>query len=140
MRYVTHSPEETCALAARLADRLSAGSILCLNGEMGSGKTSFTNGIMKRLDCESGACSPTFDICHSYKGKFEVLHFDLYRIHDEDDLYSTGFFDLLDSGACCIIEWSAAADAFMPDNAVYIDFEYGPGENDRIITVRNGEI
>lgn len=140
MRYITHSEQETRALAAVLADRLKDGSVICLNGQMGTGKTAFTRGLMEKLGCADDVASPTFAICREYRGKLRVLHFDLYRISDEDELFATGFFDSLDSGACCVIEWSAVADRFLPEDTIYIDFEYGAGENDRVISVRNGEI
>ena len=109
--YVSHSTAQTEAFAASFAAKLRAGDVIALYGGLGVGKTAFVRGLCAGLGTTSEVSSPTFALVHEYDGRLSVAHFDMYRIHDLDDLYSTGFFDYLDAGYVLVIEWSENVEA-----------------------------
>jgi tRNA threonylcarbamoyladenosine biosynthesis protein TsaE len=102
---------------------------------MGTGKTTLTRGVARGLGIAEGVSSPTFALVHEYAGRLPVYHFDMYRVESWDDLYSTGFFDYLDSGGILIVEWSEKIENALPENAIRVSLRPGPSENERIITV-----
>ncbi len=134
-RFITHSPAETEALAARMAQRLQGGEVLALFGGMGMGKTAFTRGLVKALGAGDTVSSPTFALVNEYVGRITVEHFDMYRVENWDDLYSTGFFDYLDTDSVLVIEWSENIEAALPENAVWIEICPGSSEEERVITI-----
>ncbi|WBY64772.1 MAG: tRNA threonylcarbamoyladenosine biosynthesis protein TsaE [Thermocaproicibacter melissae] len=131
---ITKSPAETEAFGKKLGELLGPGSVVALFGEMGVGKTALTRGIAAGLGIPEGVSSPTFALVHQYDGRLPVYHFDMYRVETWDDLYSTGFFDYLDSGGVIIIEWSENIENAIPENAIRIHLKRGKSENERIIS------
>jgi tRNA threonylcarbamoyladenosine biosynthesis protein TsaE len=135
--FETNSIEQTREKAAELAKSLKKGSVIGFLGDLGAGKTAFTSGFVKGLGIDADVSSPTFAICNDYIGsENRVLHYDMYRIESWDDLYSTGFFDSLESGAYILVEWSENVFGALPDDAVIIKIEK-LGENERRFTVMN---
>ena len=129
--FVTESYEETVAAAAEFAKSLPQGSVIGYLGDLGAGKTAFTAGLVKGLGIDADVSSPTFAICNEYRGGGKVLyHFDMYRIESWDDLYSTGYFDYLDSGAYIAAEWSENIYGALPDDALIVEISK-LGENKR---------
>ena len=129
--FETKSIGETKQKAAELAKSLKKGSVIGFLGDLGAGKTAFTSGFVQGLGIDADVSSPTFAICNDYIGKENrALHYDMYRIESWDDLYSTGFFDSLDSGAYILVEWSENIFGALPDDAVIIEIEK-LGENER---------
>ncbi len=121
-KYITKSYLETVALAERIAKNLPEGTVIGYLGDLGAGKTAFTTGLVKGLGIEADVSSPTFAICNEYKGNDKILyHFDMYRIDGWDDLYSTGFFDYLETEAYIAAEWSENIFGALPDDAVIVD-------------------
>ena len=121
-KYITKSYLETVALAERIAKNLPEGTVIGYLGDLGAGKTAFTTGLVKGLGIEADVSSPTFAICNEYKGNDKILyHFDMYRIDGWDDLYSTGFFDYLETEAYIAAEWSENIFGTLPDDAVIVD-------------------
>ena len=101
-------------------------------GGLGMGKTAFTTGFAKGLGIDVDVSSPTFAICNTYIGEENTLyHFDMYRVDGWDDLYSTGFFDFLETDAYMAIEWSENVYGALPDDTLMIEIER-IGENDRL--------
>ena len=138
-RFITKSAEETRQKAAELAKTLKKGSVIGFLGDLGAGKTAFTVGFVEGLGIDADVSSPTFAICNDYIGTdSRVLHYDMYRIDSWDDLYSTGFFDSLDSGAYILVEWSENIFGALPDDAVIIKIDK-IGENEREFTVMTKE-
>ena len=120
--FITKSYEETVAAAAAFAKTLPDGAVIGYLGDLGAGKTAFTAGIVKGLGIDADVSSPTFAICNEYRSEGKVLyHFDMYRIDNWDDLYSTGYFDYLDSGAYIAAEWSENIYGALPDDAVIVE-------------------
>lgn len=97
-------------LAARLANCLCAGVVLTFSGEIGSGKTTFIRAMLRALGVSGPIKSPTFSLVESYQCQtLQIHHFDLYRIHDEEELEFIGFRDHFAAGAICCIEWPERA-------------------------------
>ena len=109
MNYNALNAEETIALGEEFGKTLKSGDIVCLTGDLGAGKTTFTKGIAKALECVYEPVSPTFNIVNEYPGRLNVYHFDLYRLHSVEDLYSIDIDSYLFAGGVCIIEWPEIA-------------------------------
>ena len=139
-QYRTTSPEETEALGFRLGECLHGGEVLALFGGLGMGKTAFTRGIAAGLGIPSGVSSPTFALVHDYTGRLTVHHFDMYRVDGWDDLYSTGFFDYLDTEDVLIIEWSENIEGALPPDAIRITISKGEMEEERLFEMEGVEL
>ena len=139
MELLSHSPAETEAIGARLAESLEPGAMVAFTGDLGSGKTAFTRGLARGLGVTDRVTSPTFTIVNEYLGgRLPLFHFDMYRLASSDELFDIGWEDYLARGGVCAVEWSEnVADALEPD-AIRVDIRRGAGENDRIITVTGG--
>ncbi|MBR6784141.1 MAG: tRNA (adenosine(37)-N6)-threonylcarbamoyltransferase complex ATPase subunit type 1 TsaE [Clostridia bacterium] len=128
---------ETEFVAAEIAKKVKNGGFLALYGGMGAGKTTFVRGLVKALcpECVELVHSPTFAIVNEYRGKeMNIFHFDLYRLTDEDDLYSTGFYDYIEQGALVITEWTELFEDCVPENALRLKIET-VGETQRRFTL-----
>ena len=135
--YETHSRTETENLGATLANSISAGTVIAMRGDLGAGKTCFTSGFARGMGYNGDVNSPTFAIVNEYiGGKYKIYHFDMYRVTSWEDLYSTGYFDYLESGGVLIVEWSENIASALPDNAIIVTIE-NIGENDRKITIED---
>ena len=124
-------------MAADFAKTVKKGTVIGFIGGLGMGKTAFTSGFVKGLGINADVSSPTFAICNEYiRNDCRVYHFDMYRIESWDDLYSTGFFDYIDSGAYILAEWSENVFGALPDDSVIIEIEK-LGDNDRRFKIMN---
>ena len=137
MKYISHSSAETEKIGQILGKNLSPGSVIALYGDLGAGKTCFTRGVCKGMGIETDVFSPTFAIVNEYRGGGKTLyHFDMYRVNGFEDLYSTGYFDYLDTDASLIIEWSENIELVLPDNCIRIRIEKSEtDENERIFDI-----
>ena len=137
--FVTNSSTETAELGKKIGSLINEPLVIAFTGGMGSGKTCFTTGFVKGVDYFGEVSSPTFAIVNEYLGgRLPVYHFDMYRIDDEDELYSIGFYDYLDEDAVLVIEWSENIEDSLPNDTVYINFS-NQNENSRTITIRCNE-
>lgn len=138
-RHICSSVEETEQIAQALAAQLKPGDVVAYEGGMGMGKTAFTRGIVSGLCGDDVVSSPTFALMNQYDTPaFPVYHFDMYRINGWDDLYSTGFFDYLESGGVLLVEWSENIAAALPEHTIIVRIQPGDNENQRIITIERG--
>ena len=138
--FYSHSANQTTALGEHLASDCRCGDVLAFFGGMGMGKTAFIKGLAKGLGISADVTSPTFALVNEYKGdKCALYHFDMYRIGSWEDLYSTGYFDYLDTDAVLAIEWSENIENALPESATYIRICRGEKEEDRIIYVGKQE-
>ena len=133
-QFVTHSPKETMALAERFAALLRPGDVVAYEGGMGAGKTVFTRGVARFFGVEDEVASPTFALVNEYGQDPVLAHFDLWRITDEDDLYSTGFFDYLEGDGVLYIEWSENIQGALPPGAITLTIQR-VDEDTRKITI-----
>ena len=138
-KFKTENLQQTEALGKRIAEKLTGNEVIAFFGDLGAGKTTITRSIVKALESDNDVSSPTFAIVNEYKGKFNIYHFDMYRISGWDDLYSTGFFDYLDNGIL-IIEWSENIENALPDKYIRICIEKGASDTERIFDVEGLEI
>lgn len=120
MLYISNSPSETAQIAAGLAEKLNKGDVICLNGELGVGKTAFTKGLCEAMGVREYVTSPTYTIINRYEADVPIFHIDAYRIDDCDEMTEIGFEDCLSDGIC-IIEWSVMIDELIPQNRIEIE-------------------
>jgi len=117
---------------------LQPGDIVALYGDMGYGKTVFVKGLAIGLGIKELITSPTYALVHEHQGRYKLYHFDMFNIHSYDALYSTGFFDLCETDAVTVIEWSQNIDTFLQRTALKVRFEMA-GAGERIISLSGEE-
>jgi tRNA threonylcarbamoyladenosine biosynthesis protein TsaE len=133
--FISNSVAETKAIGRRLAKDLNAGSILALQGELGTGKTQFTKGLVAGLGGATAVTSPTFTIVHEYPGgRLPVYHFDFFRLEDKSSVARLGLDDYFFSDGVSVIEWADRFSEFVPEQARWISFEI-KSETQRAITL-----
>jgi tRNA threonylcarbamoyladenosine biosynthesis protein TsaE len=138
MQKITNSSEETKKLARNFAKKLKGGEIIALFGDLGSGKTTFVQGLAKGLGVKERITSPTFVILNLHKAKkgLQLAHFDLYRLNNEAELEGIGATDYLGKkNIISVIEWPEKAKKLLPKNTIWITFEH-IDENKRKITFK----
>ncbi len=106
---------DTEKAGADFALTLKKGDFVAMFGDLGAGKTAFVRGAMKALSPEARVQSPTYTIVNEYPSKIPVYHFDMYRIDDEDSLYSIGYYDYLEGGGICFAEWCEKIVPYLPE-------------------------
>lgn len=124
--FESKSLADTERIAQTIAEKVKRGGFLALYGGMGAGKTAFVRGLVKALcpECLDLVHSPTFAIVNEYRGKdIDIFHFDLYRLTDEDDLYSTGFYDYIEQGGLTVTEWTELFESAIPNDALRLRIE-----------------
>ncbi len=122
--FETHSPEETEALGRRLAMEARPGQVFTLIGDLGVGKTVFTQGFATGLEIDEPICSPTFTIVQVYdSGRLPFYHFDVYRIADVDEMDEIGYEDYIYSEGVSLIEWANLIEDILPDSYTQITIE-----------------
>lgn len=137
--FVSHSENDTIKFADEFASKLDAHSIIVLSGDLGSGKTKFTEGILKHFGLEDEVSSPTFTIVNEYDSKnFKIFHFDLYRLADVDEFYAMGGEEYLQNGLC-IFEWGEMIEEILQTHYIKITFSRD-GENTDLRNLRIEEI
>ncbi len=135
MTIISHSPEETAALAAKIAEKLEGGETLVLRGGLGAGKTTFTKGLAKALGISRNVVSPTFTLVREYEdGRLKLYHFDLYRIEDEGELEELGLDEYFRDDSVVVIEWNRISR--LPGKVTEIVFTVNPDDS-RTIEVVN---
>ncbi len=127
--------EETKKFGIKIGSLLSPKDILCLNGELGAGKTTMTKSIGLGLGVDDYITSPTFALINEYEGKYPVYHFDVYRLEAVDDLFDLGFDDYFFGNGVCIIEWAEKIEKLLPEERVIINISKGQKENERIVEI-----
>ena len=132
---LTHSTEETEAFGASLADAIagdpSLPRFIALYGDLGVGKTAFVRGFTSVFAKGARVKSPTFALVNEYRGDtLSVFHFDMYRIEDEDELYSIGFYDYQDRNGICLTEWSENIEYALPEKYFSVKIEKCEGDTE----------
>lgn len=115
MVYNSNSPKETENISKAFSKELKAGDVICLNGDLGTGKTAFVGGLVKALGYAEPISSPTFTIVNCYEGAaFPIYHFDVYRIEDSDEMYEIGYEEYINGDGITLIEWSEKISDILP--------------------------
>ena len=135
MRVSTKSAEDTRELAAQLAAVARAGDVVLLSGELGAGKTTFTQGFGAGLGVEDAITSPTFTLVQTYPGRLKLVHVDVYRLEMLQEVIDLGLPELLDDGAVALIEWGEAAEPVLAAEFLRIRIAFGEGDDDRVMTI-----
>lgn len=133
-------PEDTYAIGKSLAEQAAPGNVYCLNGDLGTGKTVFTQGFAAGLGIAGPVNSPTFTILQVYEdGRLPLYHFDVYRIEDPEEMYEVGCEEYFTAGGVCLVEWAELIREMIPEDAVQITIEKDltKGFEYRRITVEN---
>ena len=124
MIYESNSPEETYQLARKLAVKARPGQIYTLDGDLGTGKTVFTQGMAAGLGITEPVNSPTFTIVQEYTdGRLPLYHFDVYRIGDPEEMEEIGYDDYFFGEGVTLIEWANLIEELIPDHAIRIRIE-----------------
>jgi tRNA threonylcarbamoyladenosine biosynthesis protein TsaE len=128
--FISHAPEQTVRLGVRLGERLLPGDVLCLSGELGSGKTTFASGVGRGWGALEPVTSPTFVLVHEYQradGR-RLFHLDCYRLRSGAEALALGFEDLLDSGGAMLIEWPAHILEVLPPERLTLTLRWVDAE------------
>lgn len=132
-KIVIKNEEETKKFGEQLCEKLTAGSIVALTGDLGTGKTTLTKAIAAGLGVTDVITSPTFNIVKQYdSGRLPLYHFDVYRIGDVDEMYEIGYEEYFFGEGVCVIEWADLIEEIIPEDAMRIEIEYGEKEGERI--------
>ena len=125
----SNSPEETFRVGKELGERAYAGQVFTLTGDLGVGKTVFTQGLAKGLGIDEPVNSPTFTIVQEYDGgRLPFYHFDVYRIGDVEEMDEIGYEDCIYGEGVSLIEWADLIEEILPEHYVEIKIEKDPGQ------------
>lgn len=139
MIYETFSPEETRELGRKIGTDAAPGSVYTLVGDLGVGKTVFTQGIAEGLEIDEPICSPTFTIVQVYEeGRMPFYHFDVYRIGDIEEMDEIGYEDYFYGEGVCMIEWANLIEEILPEHRwdITIEKDLEKGFDYRKITIK----
>ena len=137
--FISRSEAETEAIGEQFAKNLAVGTVVAMYGDLGAGKTAFVRGMARGMGLSCRVSSPTFTIVNEYEGERELIHFDMYRLNDADELFDIGWEDYLARGAVCAVEWSEnIEDAFYGDETVLRIEKLS--DTERKITIREGKV
>lgn len=141
--YETAKEEETYQVGFQLGKNAKPGEVYCLVGDLGTGKTVFTQGFANGLGITGAVNSPTFTIVQEYKeGRIPLYHFDVYRIADEEEMEEIGYEDYFYGNGVCLVEWANLIPDLLPEQAVLIRLERDRKKSEnyrKIIVVLDGE-
>lgn len=133
--FITHSAQETIAVAVELAKTLKAGDILLLEGDLGAGKTTFVRGLAQAFKAKTtDVVSPTFVLMNIYNGRLPIYHFDLYRLETSAELASLNMDEYLHGHGIAVVEWPQRLGEAFPERAYKIEFRH-KDENTRDICI-----
>ena len=135
MEIILKGLKETEEFGIKLGSLLKRGDILCLNGDLGAGKTTMTKSIGLGLGVEEYITSPTFALINEYRGRLPVYHFDVYRLENADELYDLGFDDYFYGNGVCVIEWADKIQRMIPKDRTVVDIEKGNEDDERLLKI-----
>ena len=138
MIYETWSREETFALGKKYGEQARAGQVWALAGDLGTGKTVFTQGFASGLGVDEDVSSPTFTILQVYEsGRLPLYHFDVYRIGDPEEMYEIGIEEYFYGQGVCLVEWAGMIEELLPEGLIRVCLEKNPekGFDYRKITI-----
>jgi len=138
--FISKNEADTKQLAKKLAAKLKPKDVVVLTGELGSGKTKFTEGFLSYFGLENEISSPTFTIVNEYKkNDLNIYHFDVYRLSDSSEFYEIGGEEYFENGIC-LIEWGELIEDALPNDYIHITFKKDDkNENNRILIIESKE-
>ncbi|MBE6060350.1 MAG: tRNA (adenosine(37)-N6)-threonylcarbamoyltransferase complex ATPase subunit type 1 TsaE [Clostridium sulfidigenes] len=137
MEFIVSNVDELDSLGIQLGKMCKENDILCLVGDLGTGKTHLTKGIAKGLGIDECITSPTFTIVNEYEGRLKLYHFDVYRVNDPDEIAAIGFDEYIFGNGVSVIEWANYIEDLIPEESLTINIAKLPdlGETYRKITL-----
>ena len=140
LKFITESTEETSKIGEQLGKLLNKGNIVCLSGDLGAGKTSFTKGIAKGLEVKDYVTSPTYTIINEYEVRLPLYHFDVYRLNDAEEMHELGYEEYFFGDGVVVLEWADIVREIIPGERLWITILNTKGDNSReIIMEPTGE-
>lgn len=127
--------EKTKEFGIWLGKFLKSGDILCLNGDLGAGKTTLTKSIGLGLDVHDYITSPTFTLINEYSGRISLYHFDVYRLENAHELDDLGFDDYFYGNGVSVIEWAEKIENTLPKDRMVINISRGTNDNERLLEI-----
>lgn len=129
---ISKAPAETAAIGEKIGEMLPAGTVICLYGDLGAGKTLFVQHLAKGLGIDEDVTSPTFNLMNVYEGRLPLYHFDLYRLEQEYELEDIGFYDYVtDPDGVVVIEWADKFADCLPEDFLILSIERTDGGDDQ---------
>ena len=132
MEFLVDSVEKTLDLGYQIGKFVNPGDIICLTGDLGTGKTHLTKGIAKGMKIDDYITSPTFTIVNEYEGRLKLYHFDVYRVNDPDEIAAIGFDEYIFSDGVSVIEWSNYIEDLIPEEHLSINISKLHNINDNL--------
>ncbi len=134
-KFKSDAPARTAELARRLAGVLRPGTVICLDGDLGAGKTLFVQNLAASLGVQGEVTSPTFNLMNLYEdGRLPLVHFDLYRLEQEYELDEIGFYDYAENPeGLVLIEWAEKFPECLPEDHIALEIQRTDVENERVL-------
>ncbi len=137
IRAATKSVDDTRALAAEIAALATPGDLVVLAGDLGTGKTAFAQGFARGLGVDEPVTSPAFILVRTYEGRLPLIHMDVYRLDQMQELVDLGIAELLDDGGVTLVEWGDAVTPALPADFLEVRLEAGSAPDDRQLAIRS---
>ena len=128
--------EDTDRFGRRLGQLAQPGDVICLNGDLGAGKTTLSKSVGLGLEVEDYITSPTFTIINEYEGRLPLYHFDVYRLNDGEELYDLGVEDYFYGNGVCIIEWAENIQDYLPEDRLELWIYRSDNPDDRVVQLK----
>jgi tRNA threonylcarbamoyladenosine biosynthesis protein TsaE len=135
MKWISNSPSNTWKIAAEFFQGLELPAVIALHGNLGAGKTCFTQGLAQAAGVKEPVCSPTYTLISEYQGVIPFHHIDLYRLSGPEEAYDLGLDEYLETDGITVIEWAERAAELIPPDAVHLRLLRGDDEQLRIIEI-----
>lgn len=135
IKYISNNEDQTIEFGQLLAEVISKGDVICLNGNLGAGKTVLVRGIAKGLNIKNHITSPSYTIMNIHYGDKTLYHFDAYRINSSEEMLDIGFEDYCYSDGVCIIEWAENIIDILPEKRIWIEIKGQGLEDSREIEI-----
>lgn len=137
-KFKSDAPARTAELARRLAGVLRPGTVICLDGDLGAGKTLFVQNLAASLGVQGEVTSPTFNLMNVYEdGRLPLVHFDLYRLEQEYELDEIGFYDYVENpDGLVLIEWAEKFPECLPEDHIALEIQCTDVEDERVLVFR----
>lgn len=139
LEITSHSPEQTRRVGTLVGKLLQPGDVVCLYGDLGAGKTHFSQGVAAGLGVTGRVTSPTFTLINEYQGRCPLYHMDVYRLSGPEEMEDLGYEEYFYGDGVVLIEWPEKISAVLPDERLELKI-VSPGENERLLVfTANGE-
>jgi tRNA threonylcarbamoyladenosine biosynthesis protein TsaE len=135
MKWISNSPSDTWNIASEFFQTLEKPAVIALHGNLGAGKTCFTQGLAQAAGVKEPVCSPTYTLISEYRGAVPFHHIDLYRLGGPEEAFDLGLDEYLETDGITVIEWAERAAELLPSSTIHIRLDRGEGEEQRIIRI-----